>query len=73
MRISYSQHRSNKMSLRKAVTERTVIKNIREIQLEFPGHVISKDGMENLFISGFIDGKRSKGRQRAIYVEIFCK
>ena len=35
-------------------------------QMEFFGHVIRKVKLENLVVTGFIDGKRARGCQRAI-------
>ena len=64
MRISFSQHMSNEEALGKAATEKKVINNIKVGQLEFLGHVMRKDGMENFFITGFIYDKRRRGRQR---------
>ena len=51
-----------------------MIKNVRKRQLEFLGRVVGgRDGMENLFIAGFIGGKRGRGRKRTIFIESLCK
>jgi len=49
------------------------IKNIKKRQLEFLGHILRKDGMENLCITGFVDGKRNRGRQRITFLDSLCK
>jgi len=52
-------------------TERTLIKTIRGRQMQFLGHIIHiirKEGLEELFLAGCIEGKRSRGRQRLKYI-----
>ena len=68
MRISFP----NEEVLRKVVTDRSLIKNIRKRQLDFLGHIMRKDGMENLCFTGFVDGKRSSGRQRITFLDSLC-
>lgn len=36
---------------------------LRKGQLKFPGHIMRKQGLENLTITGQIDGKRSREKQ----------
>ena len=52
-----------------ANTHRTLIKTIRTRQLKFFGHVMRKQGLEHLVISGKIEGKRDRGRQRMTYTD----
>ena len=73
MRISFSQHMSNEEVLRKVEADRNLIKNIRKRQLEFLGHTLRKDGMENLCITGFVEGKRGRGRQRITFLDSLTK
>ena len=67
MRILWTDHLTNEV-LRKAKTERSLIKTIRKRQLQFLGHIMRKEGLENLMLTGYIDGKRDKGRQRQTYL-----
>ena len=64
---------SNEEVLRKVEADRSLIKNIRKRQLEFLGHILRKDGMKNLCITGYVDGKRRRGRQRITFFETLCK
>ena len=64
MRISWTEHATNEEVLTRAQTERRLLKTIRKTQLEFLGHVMRKEGLENLTMTGKIEGKRSRGRQR---------
>ena len=73
MRISFSQHRPNEEVLWKVERDRSLIKNIRKRQLEFLGHILRKDGMENLRMTGFVSGKRSRGRQCIASLDSFRK
>ena len=73
MRISFSQHMSNEEVLRKVEADRNLIKNIRKRQLEFLGHTLRKDGMENLCITGFVEGKRGRGRQSITSLDSLTK
>ena len=48
--------------------ERKLIGEIRTRQLRFLGHVIRKDGQENLALTGKLEGKRSRGRNRMVWM-----
>ena len=39
---------------------------IRKRQIEFLLHIMRKNGLEELILTGSVDGKRSRGRQREI-------
>ena len=69
MRISFFQHMSNEEVLRQVEADGSLIKSIRKRQLEFLGHILRKDGMENLCITGFVEGKRSRGWQRITFLD----
>ena len=45
------------------------MKTIRKWQLQFLGHVLREDGLENLCLTGKIEGKRARGRQREKYMD----
>ena len=46
---------------------------IRKRQLQFLEHVMRKEGLENLAITGRIDGTGSRGRPRRTYLESLSK
>jgi len=64
LKISWREMKTNKEVLEMAGTDRTLMNTIRKRQLEFLGHVIRKKEMEHLTLTGKIEGKRSRGRQR---------
>ena len=45
-----------------------LIGEIRTRQMRFLGHVIRKDGLENLALTGKIEGKRGRGRKRMLWM-----
>ena len=58
---------TNEEVLRNAGAERSLVKNIRKRQLMFLVHIIRKEGVENLSLTGCIEGTRSRGRKRLTY------
>ncbi|GFN93549.1 endonuclease-reverse transcriptase [Plakobranchus ocellatus] len=69
MRISWTEKRSNELWLKEANLERSLIKTIRQRQLQFLGYICRLKGLEHLAITGKIEGKRRKGRQRITFIE----
>ena len=69
MRISWTDKRTNESVLKEANLERSLIKTLRRRQLEFLGHVCRHKGLEHVAITGKIEGKRSRGRQRITFIE----
>ena len=51
-RISWTDHVINEEVLRKAGKERSLMKFIRKRQLQFLGHIMRKEGLENLITTG---------------------
>ena len=68
LKISWVEHQSNEEVLRKAKAERSLIRTIRERQMKFMGHIMRKEMLENLTLTGRIEGKRSRGRPRLTYL-----
>ena len=73
LRISYKDRLTNEEVLRRANVDRTLIKDIVKRQIELFGHVIRKEELENLLVTGFIEGKRVRGRQRKTYLTYLQK
>ena len=64
LKISWTEKKSNQEVLEMANKERSMMKTIRKRQMKFMGHVYRKGGMEHLSMTGKIEGKRSRGKQR---------
>ncbi|GFO18970.1 eukaryotic translation initiation factor 3 subunit f [Plakobranchus ocellatus] len=71
MRISWTEKKSNELVLKEANLEQSLIKTIRQRQLQFLGHICPHKGLEHLdvAITGKIEGKRSRGRQKIAFIE----
>ena len=64
LRISFTEHMSDEKVLERCNAERTLIKTIRKRQMCFLGHIMRKEGLENLTLTGKIQGNISCGRQK---------
>ena len=64
LRISYKDRVTNEEVIRRTNVDRTLMKGIVKKQIQLFGHVIMKEELENLVVTGFIEGKRARGRQR---------
>ena len=69
LRISWTEKRSNESILEETNQERSLINTIRKRQLIFLGHICRHRGLEFLSLTGKIEGKRSRGRQRITFLE----
>ena len=61
--------KSNEEVLRMVGAERSLLKNIRKRQLKFLGHILRKEGLENLCLAGRIEGRRARRKQRSTYLD----
>ena len=68
MRIPWTDKLTNEEVLQRAGVERKLIGEIRTRQMRFLGHVIRKDGLENLALTGKIEGKNGRGRKRMLWM-----
>lgn len=67
LRISWTKRVSNDEILERMQARRKLIPNIRKRQLKPPGHVMRKEGLENLTLTGRVEGKRYKGKQHVTF------
>ena len=68
LRVSWTEKKTNDAVLDDAGVGRSLIKTIRKRQLQFLGHLNRAKGLEHLVLTGKIEGKRSRGRQRTKYL-----
>ena len=68
MRIPWTEKVSNDRVLERAAVDRELLCGIRIKQMRFLGHVLRKDGMECVVLTGKIEGKRSRGRRRVSWL-----
>ena len=72
-RISWKAKMSNEHVLRQIGQHANLLKAIKIRQMRFLGHVIRKEKLEHLSLTGLIPGKRARGVQRQTYVHQFGK
>ena len=72
-RISYTEHVTNVEVLRRAHTTRKLMNEMVNRQVKFYGHVMRKDKIENLVSTGYVEGKRARGRQRETHLTYLQK
>lgn len=68
LRIPWVSHTSNEAVLQKAGRQRVLLRLIRKRQLSFLGHCLRKEGLEKLVLTGKIEGRRDRGRQRTTFM-----
>jgi len=72
LKISWTEKKSNLEVLRAAGVQRTLMKMIGQRQLDFFGHVMRRQGIEALVVTGKVEGRRARGRQREKYLDSLC-
>ena len=63
-RISFRAHKTNEFVLSKIQKSRMILRDIEIRQLKLFGHVVRKSELEENILFGYINGKRSGGRNR---------
>ena len=66
---SWKDHVTNYEVLRRGRTERKLMNRIRAGQMSFLGHIMRKHGLENIVVTGKIEGERSRGRPRLNFMK----
>ena len=72
LKISWTEKKSNLKVRRAAGVQRTLMMTIRQRQLDFFGHVMRRKGLEALVVTGKVEGRRARGRQRQKYLDSLC-
>ena len=68
LRISWKEKVTNVEVYRRMNTSTFLLIDIVHRQLTFLGHILRKGELENLVVTGFVDGKRDRGRQRETFL-----
>ena len=64
--------RSSFCSSSSSKVQRSLLKTIRKRQMEFLGHVCRRRGLEFLSLTGKVEGKRDRGKQRITFLDSLC-
>ena len=70
--ISWTEKKPNVNVLRDGNVQRSLLKTIRKRQMEFLGHVCRRRGLEFLPLTGKVEGKRDRGKQRITFLDSLC-
>ena len=73
LRISWKGMVTNEEVYRWMNIKQSLLVDIVRRQMSFLGHVLRKEEMEHLVVTGFIDGKRARGRQRETFLTYLGK
>ena len=68
LRVPWVAMVTNAEILRRIGKERELMKIIRQRQLRFLGHVIRENDLERTVVTGRVEGRRDRGRQRTKYM-----
>ncbi len=68
MRIPWTKKMRNDTVLQRAGTTRQLMLTIVTRQVRFLGHVLRKKQLEHLVLTGKVEGRRSRGRQRMTHL-----
>ena len=69
LRVSWRDRVTNEEVLLRVGQRRSLLAELRRRQMSFLGHVIRNEKMEHLCLSGMIEGRRARGRQRIKYMD----
>ena len=70
VKISWTDQISNERVLTIVNVRRKLLETIKNRKMTFLGHVMRRKGIENLSLTGKVEGKRARGRQRMTYLSI---
>ena len=69
LKVSWKDKRTNESVLEEVGIKRSLILTIRKRQMQFLGHLNRHKGIEHLALTGKIEGKRSRGQPRVMYLK----
>ncbi|GFS19686.1 endonuclease-reverse transcriptase [Elysia marginata] len=64
LRVPWTARKTNEEVLKETETTRSLMNRIRRHQAKSVGHIMRREGLENLVTTGRMEGKKSRGRQR---------
>ena len=73
LRISRKDMVTNEEVYRRMNIKQSLLVDIVRRKMSFLGHVLRKEEMEHLVVTGFVDGKCARGRQRETFITYLGK
>ena len=71
LQISWTDKISNESVLAIANVKGKLLQTIKKRKMTFLGHFMRRKGIENLSLTGKVEGKRARGKQRMTYLSNF--
>ena len=73
MKVPWTARRTNEAVLNMVGEGRQLLRTVRKRQLKFLGHSMRREGLENLALTGMVEGRRGRGRPREKYLDSLVK
>ena len=73
MKIAWTERVSNEQVLIRVGAKRELMRMVRRRQLRFLGHVMRRHQIENICITGRLEGRRGRGRPRIKFLDSLAK
>ena len=73
LRVSWKEKVTNVEVYHRMNTSTSLLIDIVHRQLTFLGHILQKGELENLVVTGFVDGNRDRGQQRETFLTYLSK
>ena len=73
MRLSWVERVTNEKMLQQAGVKREIVESVRQRQMKLLRHVMRQQQMENLCLTGEVEGRRGKGRPRTKFLDSLTK
>ena len=73
LRVSWIERISNEIILERMNSSREIMKQIRQKQLRFLGHILREQKLESRVLTGTTGRRRPKGRPRTTYMDGLVK
>ena len=69
LKISWTERKTNEEVLQRVGIGRELLSSVRSRQMRFVGHVVRREELEHLSLTGKIEGRRPRGRPRQKYLD----
>ena len=69
LKISWTERKTNEEVLQRVGIGRELLSSVRSRQMRFVGHIVRREELEHLSLTGKIEGRRPRGRPRQKYLD----
>jgi len=72
-KVKWTEKITNEEVLNKIIKKSNIMSDISKRQISFFGHILRKDKLEYLAVTGKVVGKRTRGRRRTLFTDQLVK